>query len=104
MMNQARGELGLPAIPQAHHNLWFEKAWFKETVAKSFEIVDLSADAALPQENFMSSHYFVSRVIYPALSKAEPRYNTAFVSFFNFLPPSGNFSPIQLFLLKRRSA
>jgi ubiquinone/menaquinone biosynthesis C-methylase UbiE len=104
MMNQARDELGLPAIPQAHHNLWFDKGWFRESVAGAFEVVDLKVKPELPQENFMSSHYFVSRVLYPAVSKREPLYNTAFVSFFGFLPPSGNFSPIQLFLLKRREA
>jgi ubiquinone/menaquinone biosynthesis C-methylase UbiE len=100
-MNQARQDIGLPPIPQAHHNLWFDKAWFKEQVASFFEIVDLSAIPSLPRENFLSSHYFASRVLYPAVSKTPVVYNSTFVSFFDFLPPSGNFSPIQLFLLKR---
>jgi SAM-dependent methyltransferase len=103
-MNQARDELGLPAIPQAHHNLWFDKGWFKDQIGGAFEVVDLKAAPELPQENFLSSHYFVSRVLYPAVSKREPMYNTSFVGFFGFLPPSGNFSPVQLFLLKRRGA
>jgi len=101
-LNQVRDELGLPPIPQAHHNEWFDKAWFQAEVGKNFEIVDLSARPDLPQQNFLSSHYFASRALYPAVSKTEVRYNSAFASFFSFLPPSGNFSPIQLFLLKRK--
>lgn len=101
-MNQAREDVGLPPIPQAHHNLWFEKAWFREQASTWFEIVDLSQSAHLPQENFLSSHYFTSRVLYPAVSKKDPAYNSTFASFFAFLPPYGNFSPIQLHLLKKR--
>jgi ubiquinone/menaquinone biosynthesis C-methylase UbiE len=101
-MNLARSEVGLPPIPQAHHNLWFDKAWFREQVQRWFDVVDLAARPDLPQENFLSSHYFVSRVLYPAVSKADVKYNTAFVNFFGFLPPSGNFSPIQLFCLRRK--
>jgi SAM-dependent methyltransferase len=101
-LNRAREELGLPAIPMAHHNLWFDKEWFRATSAVHFDVV--SAGQGVPTQNFMSSHYFVSRVLYPAITKAEVRYNTAFVEFFSFLPPSGNFSPIQAFLLQRKAA
>jgi ubiquinone/menaquinone biosynthesis C-methylase UbiE len=101
-MNQARQDVGLPAIPQAHHNLWFDKAWFREKASESFDIVELAQSPSLPQENFLSSHYFTSRVLYPAVSKKEPAYNSTFASFFSFLPPYGNFSPIQLFLLRKR--
>ena len=34
--------------------------------------------------------------------KTEILYNTHFVKFFSFLPPMGNYSPIQLHLLVRR--
>lgn len=103
-MNTARDELGLPPIPQAHHNLWFDKDWFREVVGKHFSVVDLEASPGLPPSNFLSSHYFVSRVLYPSVSRREPLYNTSFVKFFRFLPPIGNFSPIQLFLLRRNAS
>lgn len=101
-MNTARDELGLAPIPQAHHNLWFDKEWFLESLVGQFLVIDLAAHAELPQTNFLSTHYFVSRVLYPSVSRREPLYNTLFVKFFSFLPPYGNFSPIQLFLLQRR--
>src|SRR5689334_16293191 len=70
-MNQARDELGLAPIPQAHHNLWFDKPWFRQQVEPHFEIVGLSGSPDLPQENFLSSHYFISRVFYPAVTRNE---------------------------------
>ena len=101
-MNQARDDVGLPPIPQAHHNLWFDKDWFAEQAGRHFETQSLATTPELPQQNFLSSHYFTSRVLYPAVAKKDPAYNSTFASFFSFLPPYGNFSPIQLFLLKKR--
>jgi hypothetical protein len=101
-MNQAREDVGLPPIPQAHHNLWFDKGWFSQRVSRHFEAIDLTKTPELPQQNFLSSHYFTSRVLYPAVSKKDPTYNSTFAGFFSFLPPYGNFSPIQLFVLKKR--
>jgi ubiquinone/menaquinone biosynthesis C-methylase UbiE len=103
-LNAARAELGLPPNVQPHHNIWFEKPWFQNTIADVFEEVDLAKenDPSLPTPNFLSSHYFISRVLYPAVTKAEVRYNTHLVKFFSFLPPMGNYSPIQFYLLRRR--
>jgi SAM-dependent methyltransferase len=104
LLNAARKELGLPPNAVPHHNLWFEEQWFLETVASDFEIVDLARehDPTLPSPNFLSSHYFVSRVLYPACTKREVLYNTHLVKFFSFLPPMGNYSPIQFWLLRKR--
>jgi ubiquinone/menaquinone biosynthesis C-methylase UbiE len=103
-LNAARAELGLPPNQQPHHNLWFDKAWFERTIAGEFEQVDLATerDPSLPVPNFLSSHYFISRVLYPAITKAEVRYNTHLVKFFSFLPAMGNYSPIQFYLLRRK--
>lgn len=101
-LNRARAELGLAAIPQAHHNLWLEPSFFRAAIEAFFQLVELQDSPELPSSNFLSSHYFVSRVLYPAITKSDVRYNTSFVQFFGFLPPSGNFSPIQVFLLRRR--
>jgi hypothetical protein len=52
--------------------------------------------------NFLSSHYFVSRVLYPAVLKGDLVRNSEFTKFFSFLPPAGNYSAIQAHLLKKR--
>jgi ubiquinone/menaquinone biosynthesis C-methylase UbiE len=102
-LNRARGELGLPPIPMTHHNLWFHKAWFLERIRSAFDVVTPeNGDAHLPPTNFLSTHFFMSRVLYPAVTRAELAYNTEFVKFFRFLPPQGDFAPIQLFLLRRK--
>src|SRR5205823_2699054 len=96
-LNEARSELGLPPNPQPHHNIWFDKSWFLGVIEPIFSIVDFSSenDPTLPAPNFLSSHYFVSRALYPAVTKREVLYNTHLVKFFSFLPPMGNYAPIQ---------
>jgi ubiquinone/menaquinone biosynthesis C-methylase UbiE len=103
-LNAARGELGLPPNEMPYHNLWFDKPWFLETVADQFDVVDLAAteDPSMPVPNFLSSHYFVSRVMYPAMTNREILYNTHLVKFFSFLPPMGNYSAIQFWLLRKK--
>ena len=104
LLNAARDELGLKPNVQPHHNMWFDKDWFLRTIAPFFEVIDLAAedDPSLPPPNFLSSHYFMSRVVYPSITQREVLYNTHFVKFFSVLPPMGNYSPIQIYLLKRR--
>ncbi|MDB4945211.1 MAG: hypothetical protein JWP97_4745 [Labilithrix sp.] len=103
-LNEARGELGLEPNTAPYHNMWFDKAWFLDTIAPQFEVVDLAAerDPSLPTPNFLSSHYFISRALYPAVTKREVLYNTHLVKFFSFLPPMGNYAAIQFWLLKRK--
>jgi ubiquinone/menaquinone biosynthesis C-methylase UbiE len=103
-LNAARGELGLAPNDMPYHNLWFDKPWFLETVARDFDVVDLSVhrDQTLPTPNFLSSHYFISRALYPAITRAPIEYNTHLVKFFSFLPPMGNYAPIQFYLLRKR--
>ena len=107
-LNAARAELGLPPNEVPYHNLWFRKTWFKETIAPMFDVVDLAAegDPGLPSPDFLSSHYFMSRAVYPAITKREVLYNTHFVKFFAAqfarLPPVGSYSPIQFHLLRKR--
>jgi SAM-dependent methyltransferase len=107
-LNEARGELGLPPNVVPHHNVWFGKKWFADTIAADFDVVDLGAegDPSLPTPDFLSSHYFMSRVVYPAITKREVLYNTHFVKFFAAqfarLPPVGSYSPIQFHLLRKR--
>lgn len=103
-LNRARDELGLPPNEMPYHNLWFDKPWFLDTIARDFEVIDLSVhrDPTLPTPNFLSSHYFVSRVLYPAITNRPILYNTQLVKFFSFLPPMGNYAAIQFYLLQKR--
>jgi ubiquinone/menaquinone biosynthesis C-methylase UbiE len=101
-LNEARTELGLDENEMAYHNLWFDKDQFLDLVSEEFEVVDPSGAEGVPTPNFLSSHYFMSRVVYPAVTKADIVYNSHFVKFFSFLPPMGNYSPIQFWILKRR--
>lgn len=100
--NKARAECGLDAIGPAYHNLYFDPEQLAATVAPLFDTVDDEAEFPLPP-NFLSSHYFVSRVLYPALTKGEVVRNSEVAKFFSFLPPMGNYSPIQARLLRKKS-
>jgi ubiquinone/menaquinone biosynthesis C-methylase UbiE len=98
-LNRARAELGIPAIPPAYHNLHLEKEAVTEYL--SGEGLELKEE-----DNFLSSYYFGSRVLYPALAKAagtEIAYNSAFGAFFSALPPVGNYAHIKMLVFEKRS-
>jgi ubiquinone/menaquinone biosynthesis C-methylase UbiE len=99
-LNEARAELGLKPNTEAYHNLWFEEAGFREEVAKHFEVIDTQSFAGVPQ-HFLSSYYFISRVVYPAVTRTDIKYNTHFVRFFADQPPRGTYSPVQLLMLHK---
>lgn len=102
-LNKARTELGLDENTVPHHNLWFDKPHFLKIVSELFDVLtdeELHSEG-LPKSNFLSSHYFISRVFYPCITKREILYNTEFIRFFRFLPPTGNYAPIQLFLVRK---
>jgi ubiquinone/menaquinone biosynthesis C-methylase UbiE len=103
-LNVAREELGLAPNHPPDHNLWFDKEWFRRTTEPLFASVNdgVGPDGPVPPPNFLSSHYFVSRALYPAVTRTDVRYNTRLVSFLSFLPPMGNYAPIQFHLLRRR--
>ena len=104
--NRARRELGLPDIAPAYHNRYMEKNRFLAAIQGRFAVVqpeslDHYARGYRFRSNFLSSHYFVSRVLYPAVLKGELVRNSEFVKFFSFLPLIGNYSAIQAFFLKK---
>ncbi len=98
-LNQAREVVSLTAIPQPFHNHFFDKNQFQVFIKDKFEQVDFGQ-----KYNFLSSYYFGARVLYPSLmdKKNEIIYNNKFVEFFNNMPPYGNYSSIQLFILKKK--
>ena len=100
-LNLARVQLGLAENVVPAFNLWIDKEAFLTAVDGLFEIASDTDPGPLPGRNFLSSHYFISRVLYPSVTKREILHNTEFVKFFRFLPPQGNFSPIQLYFLRK---
>ncbi|HXW91050.1 MAG TPA: class I SAM-dependent methyltransferase [Terriglobales bacterium] len=101
--NKARSECGLPDVKEAHHNRNFEKAEIFTKVGDLFEVIDGSqlGEFSIPF-NFLSSYYFIARVLYPALTKGEVVRNSEVAKFFSFLPPIGNYSTIQAYVLQKR--
>ena len=107
--NKARKELGLDEIDVAYHNLYFNKNNFLNFIktSKTFSIVDpyefpMNKDGKLFQSNFLSSHYFFARVLHPLITRGDSnKRNTEFVKFFSHLPPYGNYSPIQAYILRK---
>ena len=103
--NKARSELGLDPISPPFHNLWFDKGRFLSHIDRRFRIRRTSefcrSDQQYLGENFLSSYYFMSRVFYPLVTRAEVARNTEFVKFFSHMPPIGNYCPTQCYILQR---
>jgi len=104
--NKARKECGLPELKVSFHNKYFEKVAFLEFIKDMFAVVEpiefgVQWEKSFPQ-NFLSSHYFIARVLHALVTKGGDLMNTEFVNFFSFLPPIGNYSPIQLYILKNK--
>ena len=101
--NKARSECGLSEVPQAVHNRNFEKDELFEGIRDLFTVEDGSQLGKYSvASNFLSSYYFVSRVFYPALTKGEVVRNSEVAKFFSFLPPIGDYSTIQAFVLQKK--
>ena len=104
--NRARREMGLEDLKPAYHNVYFEKEVLIPSTkdflvpVRPAEVDPVSGQMLFP-DNFLSSHYFVARVIHPLLTKGEWIYNSEFVSFFSFLPPIGNYAPLQSLIFKK---
>ena len=96
-LNKAREEFKIEPLPPAHHNLYLNDEFFN---IPSLEEFDLS------QKEFLSSHYFVSRVIhqyYLNLGGLKFHRNSEFVSFMTDAMPDniGTYSPIKFCSYKK---
>ena len=93
-LNIARAEFDLPPIPPAHHNLYLPEDFFDRSELAPFE----SRNWNWPV-NFLSTHYFVSRVLHPVMLGERPfKRNSEFTKFFSAaLPPFvGDYAQIRL--------
>lgn len=97
-LNKARAELGLYMIKEPFHNRYFNKKDLLKFIKNKFKPMPEFAH----HRNFLSTYYYGSRVLYPALIRPqEPKYNTAFVKFFKYFPSYDNYSPIQMYVLRK---
>jgi len=99
-LNDARESVGLDIIPEPFHNRFFEREHFVKFIEKDYKIL-----SSLREECFLSSYYFGSKVLYPAIllsSKKKLEYNNKFIEFFSHLPSYGNYSYVKMFLLKKK--
>ena len=88
----------MPAIKQAHHNLYLQDNFYDITELKKF-IID---DYAFP-ENFLSTHYYITRVLHPIFIKDKRiKRNSEFVNFFTraLQENTGDYSPLKLYLFE----
>jgi len=95
-LTRARAALGLPEIPVRWHNLYFDDDEFRRVAEELFETVRF--------ENFASSYYLATRVVYSAmcaLRSEEPRYDHEIHRLAPRLPQCGNFSPIRLAVMQK---
>ncbi|HDR06726.1 MAG TPA: class I SAM-dependent methyltransferase [Candidatus Coatesbacteria bacterium] len=96
-LNAARSALDLPPIQVPHHNLFLQRTAFLDYVGRRFDVI-----SAPEEENFLSSYYFGSRVLYPALHRGkEVEYNNRFIEFFSLLPAYGEYSYVRQFILRK---
>ncbi len=102
-LNDARTTVNLEKIQPAWHNFYFNKKKFETFIAKKFEDQKVKPNKKIRYDNFLSSYYFGSRVIYPALinGKKNVVYNNKFVKYFSLINSVGNYSPLQVCVLKK---
>jgi len=95
--NRLRVAMGLPEIPVRWHNHFFDEEEFLIEAAKFFDSVVI--------DNFSSSYYLATRVIYSAgchLMGVEPDYFHPIHQTAGRLPVIGDFSPIKLVSMRRK--
>ena len=66
-LNEARSEFDLPPIPSAHHNLYLPDTFFDRS-----ELQPFVAEGASAPPNFLSTHYYITRVLHAFTLKIKP--------------------------------
>lgn len=97
--NRARAEFTLPPLAPAKHNLYLEEDFFLRSNLVPYQAADWSWPV-----NFLSTHYYVTRVFHAAMTVGRPfQRNSDFVRFFsNALPPAvGDYSQLRLVALHK---
>jgi len=100
-LNEARQEFDLDKISAAYHNLYLTDDFFK---IEGVEKHGLAAYGFDEPENFLSTHFYVTRVLHPMMTEGKPvKRNSEFVNFFSsaLAPASGDYAPLKLIVLDR---
>ena len=95
-LNEARGELGLEAISESWHNVFFHEQETKEFMASVGCVY-------VDQVPFLSGYYFGSRVLLPALMPKDKKVTSAsrLNDYFVHLPLGGDFCPMKILRFRR---
>jgi len=97
-LNLVRNELDLENLPGAPHNLHLDKIFVIEHLEnENLEFVH--------EDNFLSSYYFFTRALYPAITKLNNSNivkNSKIDYFFSFFPPYGNFAHIKILKFRKK--
>ena len=98
-LNTARMEFDIPAMEPAHHNLYLAEGFFNHSGLEPYPSVPELAPA-----NFLSTHYFVTRVLHPIFLQDRPfKRNSEFVKFFTqaLKENIGDYAPLKLLAFTR---
>lgn len=98
-LNEARSEFELLPIPPACHNLYLTDDFFETPQLKPLE-----ADGLSTPPNFLSSHYYVTRVLHEVFTRGKPfKRNSEFVGFFTraLNQNIGDYAPLKLYMFKK---
>ncbi len=94
-MNKARKSVGVPEIPVREHNLYFKEKDFVGVARRFFDKITFN--------DFSSSYYFATRVIYSALCKEQKiDYRHEIHRLAVNLPWFGQFSPIRMIVSRKK--
>jgi len=97
-LNSARKEFMLDPIESAHHNLLLDQEFFDWLKQKNLSINDTV------KNNFLSSYYYVARVLHPhLLGDIKFTRNSHFVKFLSSLINEnfGQYSPVQAYAFRK---
>lgn len=99
-LNEARAEYGLSEMRPSFHNMYLRESILDEELTGC----ERESGPSIPQENFLSSHYYITRVLHDLSLQGKPFIrNSHFVRFLSDAVPKtiGNYSPIKLYVYRR---
>jgi len=102
ILNQARAEFDLKEITPSFHNLYLDEDSFQ----KIFEDEFCPYHEAGINSNFLSGHYYVSRVLHDVMLQGKPFVrNSHFVKVMSEIIPDevGDYSPIKMYVFQRKT-
>lgn len=102
-LNRARADFLMPPIPEPAVNNWFTEERWQLCLAGRFRPLPPEATARLAPNNFLSSHYFMTRFFHDVIRPDGGKLRNTEMAFFfaAALPPVGDYSPLRINYLER---